>query len=155
MSSSPPPSTDTDASHGPQDLYLESYAFTTAAGIVGSVDRRVYVLLRDGRQIVGVLRTFDQFANLVLQDAVERVSVDGVYAEEERGVYLVRGENVVLFGELDLYREEALDAGLKKVAWAEAEAAWKKAREGRAEEGKREVEVLRKRGIVGETTEGY
>ncbi|KAK6874922.1 Sm-like protein LSm1 [Candida tropicalis] len=47
-----------------EDLYLESYAFTTAAAIVGAVDRKIFVLLRDGRNLFGILRTFDQFANL-------------------------------------------------------------------------------------------
>ena len=56
-----------------EDLYLESYAFTTAAAIVGSVDRKIFVLLKDGRNLFGILRTFDQFANLVLQDTLERI----------------------------------------------------------------------------------
>lgn len=60
------------------------------------------VVLRDGRKLVGVLRSWDQFANLVLQDTVEKV-----YAEEARtfssvprGLFLVRGENVLLLGEI-------------------------------------------------------
>lgn len=35
-----------------EDLYLESYAFTTAAAIVGAVDRKIFVLLRDGRNLL-------------------------------------------------------------------------------------------------------
>lgn len=95
-----------------ENLYLESYAFTTAAAIVGSVDRKIFVLLRDGRSVFGILRTFDQFANLVLQDTWERIYLpakDGSrerFAEIPRGVFMVRGENVVMLGELDIDRED-------------------------------------------------
>lgn len=39
-------------------------------------------------------------ANLVLQDTVERIYSGKVYAEEHVGLYLVRGENVLLLGEI-------------------------------------------------------
>ncbi|KAK6199931.1 uncharacterized protein RJT21DRAFT_120831 [Scheffersomyces amazonensis] len=95
-----------------EDLYLESYAFTTAAAIVGSVDRKVFVLLRDGRNLFGILRTFDQFANLVLQDVVERIYLNDEsntpkkFGETYKGVFMVRGENVVMLGELDIDKED-------------------------------------------------
>lgn len=60
------------------------------------------VALRDGRKLIGVLRSWDQFGNLVLQDTVERLFVESekVYADIERGLFLVRGENVSLLGEI-------------------------------------------------------
>ena len=39
-------------------------------------------------------------ANLVLQDTIERVFLHDMYAELHRGVFLVRGENVLLLGEI-------------------------------------------------------
>ena len=39
-------------------------------------------------------------ANLVLQDTIERIFVDNLYADVKRGIYLVRGENVLLLGEI-------------------------------------------------------
>ena len=39
-------------------------------------------------------------ANLVLQDTIERVFVEEVYADIVRGIFLVRGENVLLLGEI-------------------------------------------------------
>lgn len=39
-------------------------------------------------------------ANLVLQDTVERIYSGNLYAEEHVGLYLVRGENVLLLGEI-------------------------------------------------------
>lgn len=39
-------------------------------------------------------------ANLVLQDTIERLYAGNLYADIPRGVYLVRGENVLLLGEI-------------------------------------------------------
>lgn len=39
-------------------------------------------------------------ANLVLQDTVERLYAGNLYADIPRGVFLVRGENVLLLGEV-------------------------------------------------------
>lgn len=39
-------------------------------------------------------------ANLILQDAIERIYVGQEYGDIERGIYLIRGENVVLLGEV-------------------------------------------------------
>ena len=39
-------------------------------------------------------------ANLVLEDTVERIYHQDVFAEAWRGLFLIRGENVVLLGEI-------------------------------------------------------
>lgn len=39
-------------------------------------------------------------ANLVFQDAVERIYVGNKYTDIPVGIYLVRGENVVMLGEV-------------------------------------------------------
>jgi U6 snRNA-associated Sm-like protein LSm1 len=46
--------------------------------------------LRDGRKIIGILRSFDQFANLVLSGAKERIIVGSQYAEVPLGLHVVR-----------------------------------------------------------------
>ncbi len=38
--------------------------------------------------------------NLVLQDTIERLFAQSLYADINRGVYLVRGENIVIMGEI-------------------------------------------------------
>jgi len=78
------------------------------------------VILRDGRKLHGVLRSYDQFgafyrndrrgfllkrclvsvANLVLEDTVERIHHGNAVAENWQGLFLIRGENVVLLGEI-------------------------------------------------------
>ncbi|RWR76212.1 sm-like protein LSM1B isoform X2 [Cinnamomum micranthum f. kanehirae] len=44
--------------------------------------------------------------NAVLEGACERVIVGDLYCDIPLGLYVIRGENVVLIGELDLEREE-------------------------------------------------
>jgi U6 snRNA-associated Sm-like protein LSm1 len=39
-------------------------------------------------------------ANVVLEDAIERVYLEDKYGEKKFGLYLIRGENVVLLGEV-------------------------------------------------------
>ena len=39
-------------------------------------------------------------ANLVLQDTIERIFVKNLYSDRPRGIFLVRGENVLLLGEI-------------------------------------------------------
>lgn len=39
-------------------------------------------------------------ANLVLQDTTERIYAGKQYADISRGIFLVRGENVLLLGEV-------------------------------------------------------
>ncbi|KAK8941605.1 hypothetical protein KSP40_PGU010820 [Platanthera guangdongensis] len=61
---------------------------------------KLLVSLRDGRKLLGILRSFDQFANAVLEGACERVIVGDLYCDISLGLYVIRGENVVLIGEL-------------------------------------------------------
>lgn len=58
------------------------------------------VYLRDGRILIGILRSVDQFANLVLHRTIERIHVGKKYGDIGRGVIIIRGENVVLLGEV-------------------------------------------------------
>eukprot|EP00258_Populus_trichocarpa_P036662 XP_024452681.1 sm-like protein LSM1B isoform X1 [Populus trichocarpa] len=89
---------------------------------------KLLVLLRDGRKLMGLLRSFDQFANAVLEGACERVIVGDLYCDIHLGLYVIRGENVVLIGELDLEREE-LPPHMTRVSEAEIRRAQKAERE--------------------------
>ena len=46
----------------------------------------------------------------MLQDTFERLFVQNLYADIERGLFLVRGENVLLLGEIDLDKDEYVPA---------------------------------------------
>jgi len=79
---------------------LPPQMFTTAAQLLDLTDKKLVIALRDGRKLIGVLRSWDQFGNLVLQDTVERIFAREWYADVPRGLFLVRGENVSILGEI-------------------------------------------------------
>jgi len=87
--------------------------FTTSGSLVNSLDKKMLVVLRDGRRLQGILRSYDQFANLVLEDTVERIYHGAAFGQTRHGVFIIRGENVVLMGEIDLDLED--DAPLQEV----------------------------------------
>uniref|UniRef100_A0A8C8W834 U6 snRNA-associated Sm-like protein LSm1 n=1 Tax=Peromyscus maniculatus bairdii TaxID=230844 RepID=A0A8C8W834_PERMB len=81
------------------------------ASLIEDIDKKHLVLLRDGRTLTGFLRSIDQFANLVLHQTVERIHVGRKYGDIPREIFVVRGENVVLLGEIlsgERERETAL-----------------------------------------------
>ncbi|KAK0090816.1 hypothetical protein PV325_003836 [Microctonus aethiopoides] len=78
------------------------------ASLLDELDKKLMVLLRDGRTLIGYLRSVDQFANLVLHRTIERIHVGKEYGDIPRGVFIVRGENVVLLGEIDGDKEKDL-----------------------------------------------
>ncbi|KAI0266061.1 hypothetical protein BC834DRAFT_824060 [Gloeopeniophorella convolvens] len=80
------------------------------SSLQGYVDRRVLLVLQDGRAIVGVLAGYDQKSNVVLSDAKERVySPDEGVEEIPLGLYLVKGDMIILIGEIDEELDRAAD----------------------------------------------
>ncbi|KAH9919867.1 uncharacterized protein B0H18DRAFT_981749 [Fomitopsis serialis] len=80
------------------------------ATLQGYVDHRVLLILQDGRAIVGVMAGYDQKSNVVLSDSKERVySMDDGVEEIPLGLYLVKGDQIVLIGELDEALEQSVD----------------------------------------------
>ncbi|EIW78336.1 Sm-like ribonucleo protein [Coniophora puteana RWD-64-598 SS2] len=80
------------------------------SSLQGYVDHRVLLVLQDGRSIVGVLAGFDQKANVVLSDSKERVySLEEGVEEIPLGLYLVKGDMIVLIGEIDDAVDSSVD----------------------------------------------
>ncbi|KAJ6143530.1 Ribonucleoprotein LSM domain eukaryotic/archaea-type [Penicillium samsonianum] len=69
------------------------------------VNKKVLILTVDGRTLIGDLLSTDQTTNLVLANTVERIirtpDDDEPSTEIEHGLYLIRGDNVVVCGEID------------------------------------------------------
>ncbi|KAK4349807.1 hypothetical protein RND71_029120 [Anisodus tanguticus] len=105
----------------PEDIY-------TSTSLASYLDKKLLVLLRDGRKLLGTLCSFDQFANAVLQGACERAIVGDLYCDIPLGLYIIRGENVVLIGELDVDKEE-LPPHMTRVSEAEIRRAQKTERD--------------------------
>lgn len=92
---------------------VDAWQVSAVASLVEELDKKILVVLRDGSKIIGFLRSFDQFANIVLENAAERIIVGYSYSDIPLGLYIVRGENVVLMGEID----EAIETdGLTEVS---------------------------------------
>ncbi|CAF2718518.1 unnamed protein product [Rotaria sp. Silwood2] len=80
------------------------YYLSGMAALIGDVDKQLMVMLRDGRTLIAYLRSLDQFGNLVLHQAFERICIGRQYADIPRGLFVIRGENVLLIGELDFHQ---------------------------------------------------
>lgn len=92
-------------------------------------------------------------ANLVLQSTVERMFVPptsdnerGLYADIPVGVFLVRGENVVLLGEIDLDKDDDDPPGYDQ---ADPELVKRLIKERRAQETKKEKRKTKKLSELG------
>jgi len=92
---------------------MESVFVPGALGLLEDLDKKLVVVLQDGRTLIGILRSVDQFSNLVLQNTVERIHSGSKYGDIQRGIFLIRGENIVLLGEVDESKE--LASPLKEV----------------------------------------
>lgn len=132
---------------------LPAQYFTTAAQLLDLTDKKLMLSLRDGRKMIGILRTWDSYANLVLQSTVERIFVPpgptnprGLYADIPVGVFLVRGENVVLLGEIDLDKDDEDPPGYDQ---ADPELVKSLAKQRRADEQKKEKNKVKKLADLG------
>ncbi|KOO30048.1 u6 snRNA-associated sm-like protein lsm8 [Chrysochromulina tobinii] len=80
-----------------------------AAMIESYVDKVVQIVTNDGRNIVGVLKGFDQTTNVILEDCNERVFSSTAGVEQVAlGLYIVRGDNIAVVGEIDQEADAAL-----------------------------------------------
>ncbi|KAF1985046.1 hypothetical protein K402DRAFT_422342 [Aulographum hederae CBS 113979] len=77
------------------------------------IDCHVTVITVDGRIFGGILRSADHMANLVLEDAYERViQPHGSLAENgllPQGVFILRGDSVVVCGLVDDEIDKSID----------------------------------------------
>ncbi|PRW60274.1 sm LSM8 [Chlorella sorokiniana] len=79
-------------------------------GLAQYVDTTVSVITNDGRTIVGTLRGYDQATNLILDECHERVysSKSGV-EQLVLGLYVIRGDNIAVIGEVDDDKDASID----------------------------------------------
>lgn len=129
----------------------DSLAYTCMGSLGLSLDRRLICVLRDGKKLIGYLKSFDQFGNLILQDTVERIYTDIVYADISRGIFIIRGDNIVYLGELGADSESNMK--LKKVSIEEAFIRQKEMREQQQLKLKRKNHALHELGFIVETGE--
>ncbi|KAL7641146.1 UNVERIFIED_CONTAM: hypothetical protein RMT77_008284 [Armadillidium vulgare] len=74
------------------------------------VNHLVSVITSDGRNIVGTLKGYDQTVNLILDECHERVySTNRGVEQVILGLYIIRGDNVAVVGEVDEDLDTRLD----------------------------------------------
>ncbi|KAL7641899.1 UNVERIFIED_CONTAM: hypothetical protein RMT77_007773 [Armadillidium vulgare] len=116
-----------------------------AAQLFDELDKKLMVYLRDGRTLIGILRSVDQFANLVLHRTIERIHVGKQYGDIDRGVILIRGENVVLLGEID--EDKDVMNGLTEVSFEEILEAQRIEQEHHQEQENLRAKFMKERGL--------
>ncbi|KAF8725119.1 hypothetical protein AX14_008321 [Amanita brunnescens Koide BX004] len=80
------------------------------ASLQGYVDRRIFLVLQDGRAIVGKMAGYDQRSNIVISECKERVySMEDGVEEIPLGLYLVKGDMIILIGEIDDAIDQSVD----------------------------------------------
>ena len=72
------------------------------------VNQTVSVITADGRNIVGVLRGFDQTINVILDDCHERVYSNPGIEKVPLGLYIIRGDNVAVIGNVNEEKDSRL-----------------------------------------------
>ncbi|BFG33328.1 sm-like protein LSM8 [Prunus yedoensis var. nudiflora] len=83
---------------------------SSGPGLESLVDQTISVITNDGRNIVGVLKGFDQATNIILDESHERVfsTKEGVQ-QLVLGLYIIRGDNISIVGELDADLDSTID----------------------------------------------
>ncbi|KAF7694838.1 U6 snRNA-associated Sm-like protein LSm1 [Silurus meridionalis] len=115
------------------------------ASLIEDIDKKHLVLLRDGRTLIGILRSIDQFANLVLHQTVERIHVGKKFGDIPRGIFVVRGENVVLLGEVDLDKD--CDQILQRVSIEEILEEQRVEQQAKQESERLKLQAVKERGL--------
>ncbi|KAF8768110.1 small nuclear ribonucleoprotein G-like [Argiope bruennichi] len=62
------------------------------------MDKKLHLKLNGGRRIVGILRGFDPFMNLVIDEAMEKTKDGG---QNAIGMIVIRGNSIVLLEALE------------------------------------------------------
>lgn len=126
-------------------------------------------LVRSCYQAFPVPSTYLIAANLVLQSTVERIFIPptpsntidaddqastspGLYADIPRGVFLVRGENVLLLGEIDLDKDDDPPPGYEKGEEKLVTALHKERKAKEVRRDKNRFAKLKELGFEGETS---
>ncbi|GMH61481.1 hypothetical protein TrRE_jg8942 [Triparma retinervis] len=104
-----------------------------STSLVEQLDRPVLLVLRDSRHIIGVLRSFDQFCNVLVEQSKERrfcwTAGGGggpVYADVEEGSTIIKGDQIVVMGEVDDLDMPEMGGKLRKVTIKEFNAIMEK-----------------------------
>uniref|UniRef100_A0A1I7ZZ36 U6 snRNA-associated Sm-like protein LSm8 n=1 Tax=Steinernema glaseri TaxID=37863 RepID=A0A1I7ZZ36_9BILA len=104
-------------------LFDQDSDLNMSAALEQFIDRTVSIIAGDGRILVGLMKGFDQLVNVILENAVERVySKEHGIQQFPLGLYIVRGDNVAVIGEIDEEMDTRID--FEKIKAKPLEAIW-------------------------------
>ncbi|CAL8097133.1 unnamed protein product [Calicophoron daubneyi] len=103
------------------------------------------ICLRGGRVYIGFLRIIDQFGNIVIHQAVERIIVGKKFSDVSQGILLIRGENIILIGEVN--EEVDIEDKLKRVSEKEIYELQAKETAAQKELMKKRAQLFAERGL--------
>ncbi|ETO19947.1 LSM domain-containing protein [Reticulomyxa filosa] len=95
----------TGAEHSQEQMYT---AHVVKSSLLGFLDKHSMIILRDGTCYVGIVRTFDQFGNIALENTLCRHYLGKKVFEQFVGVLIIRGDNIVFIAEMDANKEDIL-----------------------------------------------
>lgn len=83
------------------------------------LDKKVVVHMRDGKYLYGIFRSFDQFSNITLENAIERIFFENMFSERKVGLHIIRGESIVFVGmpklDLNCFKKAEWDVVAEKI----------------------------------------
>jgi len=62
------------------------------------LEQEIVVMLRDGRYLYGIMKSFDQFNSITLDSVIEKIFHENRYSERKHGLFVIRGENISIMG---------------------------------------------------------
>jgi U6 snRNA-associated Sm-like protein LSm1 len=71
------------------------------SALASLVDKPILLILRDARILSGEFRSYDQFNNILIENCDELKIHHNEFGRIQLGTMIVRGENIVFFGEID------------------------------------------------------
>lgn len=80
-----------------------------SASLESFMNNIVSVITADGRNFVGTLKGFDQTINMILDESHERVFSPAGMEQIVLGLHIIRGDNVVVIGQVDESIDSRLD----------------------------------------------
>ena len=93
------------------------YVFPEHVFISYNTSDTVSIITSDGRNFIGTLKGFDQTINIILDDSHERVySTSQGMQQVVLGLYIIRGDNIAVIGEIDEELDKKIDFDSIKAA---------------------------------------
>ncbi|KAF6774837.1 hypothetical protein AHF37_05415 [Paragonimus kellicotti] len=121
------------------------WTYPGSASLFNDMGKNMMVCLRGGRVYIGYLRIIDQFGNIVIHQAFERIHVEKKFCDVPQGILMIRGENIILIGELN--EQTNIEDTLERVSESEIYALQAEQTAARKALAKKRMQLFAERGL--------